>query len=70
MLSNRPVRTRTPGGVAGVPSLMEAAYADVLHGLAEKPASVDLMVDGCSGAVAAKKAVGHTRGRNAGQACS
>ena len=28
-LSNRPVRTRTPGGVAGVPPTMEAPYADV-----------------------------------------
>ena len=27
-LSNRPVRTRTPGGVAGAPPLMEAPYAD------------------------------------------
>ena len=27
-LSNRPVRTRTPGGVAGVPPTMEAPYAD------------------------------------------
>ena len=28
-LSNRPVRTRMPGGVAGVPPTMEAPYADV-----------------------------------------
>lgn len=28
-LSNRPVRTRMPGGVAGVPLRMEAPYADV-----------------------------------------
>jgi hypothetical protein len=27
-LSNRPVRTRTPGGVAGAPPVMEAPYAD------------------------------------------
>ena len=27
-LSNRPVRTRMPGGVAGVPPMMEAPYAD------------------------------------------
>ena len=27
-LSNRPVRTRTPGGVAGAPPMMEAPYAD------------------------------------------
>ena len=27
-LSNRPVRTRTPGGGAGVPPMMEAPYAD------------------------------------------
>lgn len=27
-LSNRPVRTRMPGGVAGVPPYMEAPYAD------------------------------------------
>ncbi|WP_212744173.1 hypothetical protein, partial [Ramlibacter sp. 2FC] len=27
-LSNRPVRTRMPGGVAGVPPIMEAPYAD------------------------------------------
>jgi hypothetical protein len=27
-LSNRPVRTRMPGGVAGVPPTMEAPYAD------------------------------------------
>ena len=27
-LSNRPVRTRMPGGVAGVPPKMEAPYAD------------------------------------------
>ena len=32
-LSNRPVRTRMPGGVAGAPPLMEAPYAD-----AEPPA--------------------------------
>ena len=29
-LSNRPVRTRMPGGVAGVPPIMEAPYADLL----------------------------------------
>ena len=28
-LSNRPVRTRMPGGVAGVPPTMEVPYADV-----------------------------------------
>jgi hypothetical protein len=28
-LSNRPVRTRMPGGVAGAPPTMEAPYADV-----------------------------------------
>lgn len=28
-LSNRPVRTRMPGGVAGAPPIMEAPYADV-----------------------------------------
>jgi hypothetical protein len=27
-LSNRPVRTRMPGGVAGAPPIMEAPYAD------------------------------------------
>ena len=27
-LSNRPVRTRMPGGVAGAPPKMEAPYAD------------------------------------------
>lgn len=27
-LSNRPVRTRTPGGVAGGPPIMEVPYAD------------------------------------------
>ena len=27
-LSNRPVRTRMPGGVAGPPPWMEAPYAD------------------------------------------
>ncbi|MFN7881450.1 MAG: hypothetical protein ACK5PF_00300, partial [bacterium] len=27
-LSNRPVRTRMPGGVAGVPPTMEAPFAD------------------------------------------
>ena len=27
-LSNRPVRTRMPGGVAGVPPIREAPYAD------------------------------------------
>jgi hypothetical protein len=27
-LSNRPVRTRMPGGVAGVPLLLGAPYAD------------------------------------------
>ena len=29
-LSNRPVRTRMPGGVAGAPPTMEAPYADYL----------------------------------------
>ena len=29
-LSNRPVRTRMPGGVAGVPPKMEAPYADLI----------------------------------------
>ena len=28
-LSNRPVRTRMPGGVAGAPPTMEAPYADL-----------------------------------------
>lgn len=28
MLPNRPVRTRMPGGVVGVPPVMEAPYAD------------------------------------------
>ena len=28
-LSNRPVRTRMPGGVAGVPPRMEVPYADL-----------------------------------------
>ncbi len=32
--SNRPVRTRMPGGVAGVPPTMEAPYADVLRRIA------------------------------------
>jgi hypothetical protein len=31
-LSNRPVRTRMPGGVAGVPPIMEAPYADASVG--------------------------------------
>ena len=31
-LSNRPVRTRMPGGVAGVPPIMEAPYADPARG--------------------------------------
>ena len=29
-LSNRPVRTRMPGGVAGAPPIMEAPYADAV----------------------------------------
>jgi hypothetical protein len=29
-LSNRPVRTRMPGGVAGPPPIMEAPYADLM----------------------------------------
>jgi hypothetical protein len=40
-LSNRPVRTRMPGGVAGVPPTMEAPYADLgrrpVQGPAQKP---------------------------------
>ena len=27
-LANRPVRIRTPGGVAGAPPIMDASYAD------------------------------------------
>ena len=33
-LSNRPVRTRMPGGVAGVPPMMEAPYADCAFDIA------------------------------------
>jgi hypothetical protein len=34
---NRPVRTRMPGGVAGVPPRMEAPYADLRCNLAIAP---------------------------------
>ncbi|MEN9438248.1 MAG: hypothetical protein RIR09_2903, partial [Pseudomonadota bacterium] len=37
--SNRPVRTRMPGGVAGAPPTMEAPYADVLSRVDELAAT-------------------------------
>ena len=39
-LSNRPVRTRMPGGVAGAPPMMEAPYADSEYPLLVRPLNV------------------------------
>jgi hypothetical protein len=38
--SNRPVRTRTPGGVGGVRSIMTGPYPDRLPGDARRPMSL------------------------------